>query len=134
VTKTLHADPYITLTHDEPARLVRYTRSAEPYPSLDTLRDCNAKLRAAFAKLPDGTLSLLVDVRDAPPRNDAAFEAEVLEALRVIAEKFARRASLVRTAVGRLQTQRLAREREDAVQVFTDEAAALAYLTRSTPR
>jgi len=36
----------------------------------------------------------------------------------------------VRTAVGRLQTQRLARTREDVIQTFSDEAEALAFLAR----
>ena len=127
--RTLHADPFVTATLDEHAGIVRYTRSHESYPSIDALRDCNQKLRSAFAALPSGTLSLLLDVRNAPPRNDTAFEAEVLDALRTLAEQFPKRATLVRTAVGKLQTQRLARERQDGVHVFSDEAQALAYLS-----
>ena len=126
--RTLHADPYVTVTLDE--AVVRYTRSSEAYPSMSALRECNEKIRAAFATLPNGTLSLLIDVQNAPPRNDDAFEAEVLEALRLLAEQFPVRATLVRTAVGRLQTQRLARTRDDSFQVFSNEAEALAYLGR----
>jgi len=126
--RTLHADPYVNVTLDEAASIVRYTRSAVAYPSIDALRGCNEKIRAAFAALPNGKLSLLIDVRSAPPRNDPAFETEILEALRLLAAQFPRRATLVQTAVGRLQTQRLARTRDDTVQVFTNEAEALAHL------
>lgn len=120
----------MTLTFDEAAGLVQYKRSSESYPSIDVLRECNRKIRSALEALPSGKLSMLVDVRDAPPRNDAAFEAEVLESLRLLAAQFPRRATLVRTAVGKLQTQRLARAREDTVRIFSDEAEALAFLKR----
>jgi hypothetical protein len=130
MTRTLHADPYVNVTVDEAARLVRYTRGSEPYPSVATLRASFEKIRAAFATLPNGTLALLIDVRSAPPRNDDAFETEVVQALRVLAGQFPARATLVRTAVGRLQSQRLARTRDDdSVHVFTSEAEALAYLS-----
>ena len=131
MTRTLHADSYVTLTIDDAARVVRYKRSSESYPSIEHLRDCHKKIRAALATLPSGTHSILIDVRDAPPRNDAAFEDEVRESLRALAGQFPKRATLVRTAVGKLQTQRLAREREDTVRAFTDEAEALAHLTTS---
>ena len=121
----------MTLTFDDEAALVHYKRTNESYASIDALRDCNKKLRSALAALPSGTLAMLVDVRDAPPRNDAAFEAEVLESLRLLAAQFPKRATLVRTAVGKLQTQRLARAREDDVRVFTDEAEARAFLKKS---
>jgi len=128
--RTLHADPYVTVTLDDSTSVVRYTRSSQAYPSIAELRACNEKVRAAFSTLPSGKLSLLIDVQSAPPRNDDAFEAEVLEALRLLATQFPVRATLVRTAVGKLQTQRLARTRDDDVQVFSNEAEALAYLSR----
>lgn len=128
--RTLHADAYVTVTLDEHTNVVRYTRSATTYPTIEVLRGSLEKIRGAFAKLPNGKLSLLIDVRIAPPRNDAAFEAEILEALRLLAAQFPLRATLVQTAVGKLQTQRLARTRDDDVQVFSNEAEALAHLTR----
>ena len=131
--RTLHADDYVTLTIDEAARVLRYKRSSTSYPSLDALRGCNHKLRAVLGKIPSGTHAILIDVRDAPPRNDDAFEAEIVESLRLLAAQFPTRATLVRTAVGKLQTQRLARTREGEVRVFTDEAEALAHVTTRTP-
>ncbi len=132
MSSTLHADPYVTVTLDE--NVVRYTRSGTAYPSIDAMRTCNQQIRDAFAALPKGTLAILVDVRNAPPRNDEAFETEVLDALRAIAEQFPARATLVRTAVGKLQTQRLARARDGAIHVFSDEAEALAFLNAAMVR
>ncbi len=127
----LHTDPYVNVTLDDD--IVRYTRSSTAYPSIDAVRACNQQIRVAFAALPKGTLAILVDVRNAPPRNDDAFEAEVLEALGALAEQFPVRATLVRTAVGKLQTQRLARARTDSVHIFSDETAALAFLRAREP-
>jgi hypothetical protein len=125
VARTVYGDPHVTITLDDAAGLVRYTRTARPYASLDELRNVNANLREAFATLPRGHLALLIDVRDAPPRNDPAFEHEILEALTTLAARFRARATLVKSAVGRLQAQRIAR---DGSSVFFDEAEALAHL------
>ena len=130
MTQTLYDDAHVSVTLDDVSSVVRYKRSRQPYPSLEVMRAVHAKVRSAFESLPSGKLALLLDVRDAPPRNDEGFEAEVQNALRALAERFPRRATLVRTAVGRLQTQRIAREGDRSVETFSDEAQALAYLTR----
>jgi hypothetical protein len=78
--------------------------------------------------LPTG-LKLLIDVRDAPPRNDAAFEAVITRLLEAFIKRFSAHAFLVRSAVGRLQTQRLARQRgNEHPLVFDDEEDALRHL------
>jgi hypothetical protein len=128
MVRTLHADAHVTITLDDETRVVRYTRSNQPYASVDVLRALNKKLREVFDALPPGRLALLLDVRDAPPRNDDAFEGELVGALDAIANRFVARATLVKTAVGRLQAQRIARTRDKTVDVFTDEAAALGHL------
>jgi hypothetical protein len=131
VERTLFSDAYVTVTIDDDAALVRYRRSREPYTSLETLRELNAKLQETFDALPSGTLSLLIDVREAPPRNDDAFESEIVGTLQAMAGRFIARATLVRTAVGRLQVQRIARARTgQAIETFSDEVDALAYLVR----
>ncbi len=125
MARTLYGDPHVTITLDDDARLVRYTRTAQPYASLDELRNVNANLREVLATLPRAKLALLIDVRDAPPRNDPAFEREIIDALTTLAERFRARATLVKSAVGRLQAQRIGR---DGSSVFFDEAEALAHL------
>ncbi len=125
----LYSDPHVSITIDAAAGLVRYVRSHEPYPTLDVLRDLHRKIRDELSRLPPGELRLLIDVREAPARNDDPFEAEITRALRAIMPRFAARAVLVKSAVGLLQANRLARARGDGeLAVFGDEAEALEYL------
>jgi hypothetical protein len=79
-------------------------------------------------------LKLLIDVRLAPPRNDAAFEVHINRLIGDVWSRFGKIATLVRTAVGRLQSVRLAHERGVAQpHVFEDEQEALAYLGVADP-
>jgi hypothetical protein len=124
----LYQSEFGRLEVDPARRLVRYTRSAVPFP---TIEDAEAMFRAiGDAKLPRPRreLVLLSDVRAAVGRNDAAFEKTVNTFSAELFEGFAKRAALVRTVVGSLQVKRLNRERVLPVEVFVDEDAALAYL------
>jgi hypothetical protein len=124
----LYSDAHVTVTIDE-AGLVRYVRSGEPYPSLDALRELHQKMRGALASLPPGRLVLLVDVRQAPARNDDPFEREIMQALQAIVPRFSAHAVLVKSAVGRLQAQRMAKSRsDDTLKVFANEPEALEHL------
>jgi hypothetical protein len=124
----LHQDEWITISFDAENRLVRYTRSAVPYPDLGAVERSLTGVRALLLPV-SGDLRLLIDVRLAPPRNDAGFEAQINGAIEGVWKRFGKVATLVRTAVGKLQTARLAHARgvEDA-HVFGDEGEALAYL------
>ena len=127
--KTLLTDPLLTVTLDEAPGLVRYRRTREPFQSLDTMRALHDRLFELLSELPLKKLKLLVDVRDAPPRNDPAFEEEISRIVGLITSKFAAHAVLVRSAVGLLQVQRLERTHNArGVSVFTNEAEALRYL------
>lgn len=125
--RVLHEDPWVTITLTPAQGLVRYQRSAVPYPSMADLEGSFAKVREVVERIPPG-LRLLIDVRQAPPRNDAAFEAKVNGVLDAFTARFVRHATLVKSAVGKLQTARLAQERGAVPHVFADEAEALAYL------
>jgi NADH-quinone oxidoreductase subunit F len=71
---------------------------------------------------------MLLDLREGPGRNDASFEAAMLPAIGNLLSRFARSAMLVKTAVGRLQLQRLGRETSMPMSVFHDEQEALRFL------
>jgi len=127
--RTLLADPLLTVTIEETRGLVRYQRTREPLPSLDAMRALHERMFDALGGLPLKKFKLLVDVRDAPPRNDAAFEKEVTRILDFTISKFAAHAVLVKSAVGMLQVQRLERERKASGNtVFSNEAEALRHL------
>jgi hypothetical protein len=129
LSRVLFADAQITLVFDEARGLLRYTRSGEPFPSVADVAASHEKMAGALPPfLPTG-LKLLIDVRAAPPRNDDAFEAEITRTIATFIGRFSAHAFLVKSAVGRLQTQRLARSRGDEhPSVFDDEQAALRHL------
>ena len=126
-TQVLYEDDWITLSFDERRGLARYVRNAAPYGAIANLERSFAGVAALVGQIPRGS-KLLIDVRSAPPRNDEAFEARTNAALAGFLVRFAKTATLVRTAVGKLQTARLARARGVEARVFEDEDAALAYL------
>jgi hypothetical protein len=92
------------------------------------MRASNEDVAASGAGLLRVSLTLLLDLRDAPPRNDEDFESEATKALARFAPGFKAHAFLVKTAVGRLQATRMTRDRGDTAQVFVTEAEALAHL------
>lgn len=128
MARVLFSDPHVTLTFDEAHRLVRYTRSPEPYASLDALRDVHERIARALDPLPASGLRFLVDLVEGPARNDESFEAEIQRWLRVIVPRFPTRAVLVKSAVGRLQVSRMGRGSPGSFAIFAAEAEALAHL------
>ncbi|MGO8996664.1 MAG: hypothetical protein ACLQVI_25400 [Polyangiaceae bacterium] len=127
MSTVLFKDEWVTLTFDPASGLVRYTRSDVPYGDEANIERSYAGLRAVNLKIVPG-MKLLLDVRLAPPRNDAAFEVQANAALNALVKPFTKYATLVRTAAGKLQTVRLARERGAEPHAFDDERAALDYL------
>lgn len=123
----LYEDSWVVVSLDAARGLVRYTRSALPYATLEELERSFDGMRDLAAPVLRGT-KLLIDLRLAPPRNDPVFEARTRNALDGLTKRFVRIATLVRTAVGKLQSARLAKERGAESHVFDDEDAALAYL------
>ncbi|MBN8615998.1 MAG: hypothetical protein J0L92_35735 [Deltaproteobacteria bacterium] len=124
----LYESKHARLEIDAAKRLIRYTRSAEPFASLAEAERMFHELGAANVGIDRGELALLSDIRLAPGRNDEAFEGAVASHRHELFGGFKRRATLVRTLVGKLQVQRLNRSSILATEVFDDEAAAIAYL------
>jgi hypothetical protein len=135
MAEVLYDDEWITVSWDAGIGLVRYTRSSVPYPDVEAVVRSFDAMRTAVRKvIPGSNTKLLVDTRRAPPRNDPAFEAQVQRATVEFATRFARVATLMSTAVGKLQAARLAHERgAPTPHVFDDERAALAYLGVAPP-
>jgi hypothetical protein len=123
--RVLFSDAHVTLTLDDHAGLVRYVRSRERFPSMDAIRRVHEQIVSAIPSGSQQRLKLLVDVRDAPPRNDEAFEAAISQAFADFLPRFAVHAVLIKSAAGRLQVQRL---RGGPTGVFEAETDALRYL------
>jgi len=129
LSRVLFADAHVALVFDDARGLLRYTRSREPFASVGNMRASHEKMAQALPPFFPSGLKLLIDVRDAPPRNDDAFEAAVTGLLEGFIKRFSAHAFVVKSAVGRLQTQRLARTRgDDHPSVFEDEQDALRHL------
>jgi hypothetical protein len=116
------------VTAEDPLHLVRVTRLSAPYDGIEQAEsDMRAMIDVGNARSL-GTRKLLLDLREGPMRNDEGFE-EMLGRYRVhFFTRFAAVAILVKTAVGKLQVSRLAKNEHTRTHIFTDEKAALAHL------
>jgi hypothetical protein len=130
-TREILADEYFRVVADDRARVVWLIRSTTAFPSLESIEQSFARVsHAVSTTAPEW--SLLIDSREGPLRNDPAFEEILARARGRIVDRYARVAVLVKSAVGKLQVARYAREDHKSPRVFDDEDAALTYLM--TPR
>lgn len=127
--RPLLKNEYFELLVDEPQRTVRFRRSATPYPSIEVATHTFEAAIVAVRAIDPGSFVLLTDLREGPSRNDRDFERAILDVSTRLFAPFRARATIVRTAAGKLQIQRLSRERgDDRSEVFSTEADALRYL------
>jgi hypothetical protein len=131
--REIHRSAYFVMRYDQARRLIVLTRTAEPYPSLEVLRETFAHMDGAVAHIWKQKTCLLIDSRRSPARNDPAFEAEFRRLRQQFLRDLQKVATVVTTAVGVLQVARHMRVDEMPVGVFTDVAEALAYLGVSMP-
>jgi hypothetical protein len=127
--RELFSDAQVRITLDDATGVLRYTRSGVPFASLEAVRALSESTKRILTTLPARSLRVLIDVRAAPPRNDEAFEAESNKLVEAVLPTFTRHAVLVKTAAGRLQVARLAKERGRHTNAFSDEAEAIAFLS-----
>lgn len=127
---TLWTSAEASLTVDRDEGVVRFVRTAHPLPILPELRVRMREMLDVMDGLPRAQLGLLLDTRLAIGRSDDDFEAAMTELRPRLLAGFRRIAVLVKTAVGRLQVQRLARADRitDRMLVSGDEAEALEWL------
>ncbi|MET0594899.1 MAG: hypothetical protein ABW133_19525 [Polyangiaceae bacterium] len=124
----LYSDPYISLHHYPQQTHVRLVRSEKQFESVSrvasSLRDGSKKLEGIDV----ARLGLLMDWRLAPLSTDPVMLKHVVQHIDRFAARFARRALLLATQVGVMQSERIARTINHAKPVlFDDEAEALAY-------
>jgi hypothetical protein len=122
---------YVIVEHDPARSLLHFARTKRPYPLTAAFIEAIQPVIDVFDQLSRAQHKLLIDMREAPLRNDEGFESFAAPSLDRVFGGFAKTAILVRTAVGELQFSRLRREgKMSALEsiVFRDEAAALAYL------
>jgi hypothetical protein len=113
---------------DAQAALVRVIRTRA---TIESLEDCAEQYRQALramVALPRARMSLLLDVRQAPLRNDPALEATVAPHRASMCAGFRRVATLVGGSLQHLQFTRYGREDGSGMRLFESEMLALDYL------
>jgi hypothetical protein len=115
---------------DEDAGILRRARTAEPFASVEELEWSFAELLATIAPFDRTRLGQLIDVREAPPRTDPAFEAVVMKHNAAVYRGFRATAILVRSAAGRLHVKRMTDASGVEAHVFVNEEEAIEFLRR----
>lgn len=110
----------------EPIVIVR--RTANPYAALVEVRASFDALTQVFDTLDRRNLSVLADMRLAPPRDDPEFDRAAADQPNHLSRDFVRSAVLIRTATGLLHVQRHMQRLGLPMKVFSDEAQAIEYL------
>ncbi len=126
--KSLYSDPYIMMSLDPSKKIIRFVRSAVPFPDLETPKRTYETLIAILDEIGRQNYGLLTDLRAAPGRNDPAFESLMLSLRTRVQVGFARRGTLVATAVGAMQVRRLSKDDGLERLISNDEDEILRYL------
>jgi hypothetical protein len=119
---------YYRITIATAARFVHAVRSGAPFPTVEEYDLVIARVAGAFLGVDRPSHVLLMDIRQAPSRNDPEFEQANLRFRAVAMHGFRRMAVLVRSQAGKLHIERHTRELGSGPAVFLDEAAALEHL------
>lgn len=130
--ETLWASDEATLTLDRGEGVVRFVRLSPSLPPLPVLRARLTAMLDTMHGLAREELGLIVDTRQAIGRSDDEFEAVMNELRPRLVHGFRRVAVLVKSAVGRLQVQRLGKSDgiSDRMRVTLDEVEALEFVRR----
>jgi hypothetical protein len=123
---------HIELRLNPELHLISFRRTSERLKDLPLAEANYQQAVSTLDQFDRSQYKLLVDLRDSPLRNDPSFENFVAKYRMRLFSGFIKTAILVKTAVGELQMNRLAREGKLAVadnrKIFREEHEALAYL------
>ncbi len=135
--------PHTTLAYDSAywsvctpneGRVIEVTRHRKAFESAAHVHEVTQPVQEVLDRLGRSNHTLLIDSRDAPPRNDPAYESWFTKHRTQMVEGFPRVAVLMGSMAGVLQTSRLAHDDETLaphaarIRVFQDEAKAQAFL------
>lgn len=129
----LFRNSHLIVIREEGGRVIRARRTPTPFASATDMYAVQAQFLKIVPVRDRFAVGVLVDVRDAPMLANDGLEIEAAKVIDAMASDFERSALLVRTAVGALQVRRIARTNPFRLELFEDEAAAIAYLTGSGP-
>lgn len=115
---------------DSPTGVLVFRRSSTPFLNNEEMVEFFGTVNRVLDERGRPRSSLVVDTRDAPPRNDPAFEQAFAPLRARMLRGFRRVAVVVATPVGRLQVERHAREDHVPVRAFASDTEAIAYCSQ----
>jgi hypothetical protein len=119
------------MEEDRLNKVVFLRRMALPFGSMEELTSANQQVVRQI-RPEHREWGIVVDMRQAPPRNDPSFESAMRGLRDAVEVRFARTAVLLETAVGLLQVTRLTRE-DGATTFATQSEAAAVRFARGQP-
>jgi hypothetical protein len=131
--RALHSSRFYEVTEDSATRVVRLRRTGAPFPATVDVRAEVDGLVSRFRRH-HREYGVIIDMRDAPPRNDPEFEEAMRHLRFVVGQSFARIVVLMRTATGQMQATRLHRQEGAQYHVTLDPEEALELARGSTAR
>ena len=129
---TIHRSEYLSVRHYRASAYVRVTRNAAPFKSVVAVAGAINACFPALKGIVGAHYGILFDWRLSPISTDPNLHKVLVERIDLLAGPFARKAILLGTAVGVMQTSRVSRTLGNhEMVVFDDEAAAVDYVTRT---
>jgi hypothetical protein len=125
----LVSNPYCRVLFTPSSQLVRFIRTEQPIQSIEEANLYFGQAVRAIDGLGRGRLKLIIDVRNAPLRNDPQYESAMADYRHKLARHIPRVAVIARTAAGRLHAQRLGKEDHIQQAIVATEEEALAHLS-----
>ncbi len=125
-TRTLLATEHWVLEEDMHDEVVILRRTPVSFGSIEDVLASNAAVMSEMVER-HAKYGMVVDMRQAPPRNDPAFESAMGDLRRHIATHFARLAVLLDSPVGVLQVQRIGHTDGSMPFATLSEAAAVRF-------
>ncbi len=121
-----YADNYWSFEEHHDKGLCYLRRTPIAVVSIEDIIESNEKIIAFLGEL-HKERGVVVDMREAPQRNDAEFENAMMHLRVVLSETFARVTVLLETSTGLLQVNRIGRN--DGCEIFatTNEYAAIKF-------
>jgi hypothetical protein len=127
-----YLSPFFSVSELPGVPVVSVVRSARAFSSLAELSQAWDDLNRALDRVGRGGRGLLMDVRLATGRNDAAFEQALARHRQEGRQGFSRVAVLVSTPAGMLQVQRFAAQDGARTRVFLDAPQAIDWLSKAS--
>lgn len=125
----LSTNDFVAVWVDNVREIARVTRSAQRPSSIEQVTGAFDDAIRALDRLERRRFRLLIDLREAPGRNDPEFERAMATRRSELMRSFLAVAILIKTAIGELQVARITREDGSDAKVFNDEVKAIEWLS-----